>query len=44
MISQLRIRGFAELRCEQSKESDDQLLQVARAGDGQVFVALSSRY
>jgi len=44
MIGQHSIGLFDDWRWQSSEESDDQLLQAARAGDGQAFAALSGRY
>ena len=44
MIQQHPIRALDELRCELREESDDQLIQAARAGCGQAFAALIGRY
>jgi RNA polymerase sigma-70 factor, ECF subfamily len=44
MLEQQPIRAFDDWRWESSEESDDHLLQAARAGDGQAFAALSGRY
>jgi RNA polymerase sigma-70 factor, ECF subfamily len=44
MLEQQPIRAFDDWRWKSSEESDDQLLQAARAGDGQAFAALSGRY
>ena len=44
MLEQRPIRVFDDWQWKSSEESDDQLLQAARAGDGQAFTALSGRY
>lgn len=44
MSEQRPSRAFDDWQWKSSEESDDQLLQAARAGDGQAFTALSGRY
>ena len=44
MTQQHPIRLPDERPCELSEESDDQLIQAARAGSGQAFAALIGRY
>lgn len=44
MLEQQPIRLFDDWRWKSSEESDDQLLEAAKAGDGQAFTALSGRY
>jgi RNA polymerase sigma-70 factor (ECF subfamily) len=44
MLEQQPIRVFDDWQWKSSKQSDDQLLQAARAGDGLAFEALSGRY
>jgi len=44
MLEQQPIRVFDDLRRKSNEESDDQLLQAAKGGDGHAFAALSGRY